>query len=188
LHDAVLRLLPIGQGTFAPQRSPFHRDRRNRKPRGAQPDGRAIERTLHGAADLHRRDACRRLRRIACAQPRRRARRPARRRRHCAVASPSRTLGMNTPQPATFTVALVQMCSGLAPAANLDAAIALIRQAQAGGASYVQTPEMTNIMDIRRERLFGAMVAEEADASLARLRDLARELGIYLHIGSLAVK
>ena len=80
------------------------------------------------------------------------------------------------------------MRSGFSPAANLDDAIGLIRQAKENGADYVQTPEMTNIMDIKRERLFAAMVGEEDDKSLARLRELARELGILIHIGSLGVK
>jgi deaminated glutathione amidase len=88
----------------------------------------------------------------------------------------------------TFTVGLIAMRSGFSPAANLDDAIALIRQAKENGADYVQTPEMTNIMDIKRERLFAAMVDEDSDQSLARLRGLARELGIYVHIGSLGVK
>jgi predicted amidohydrolase len=97
-------------------------------------------------------------------------------------------MSATTGKAATFTVGLVQMRSGLAPAANLDAAVGLIEQAKAGGADYVQTPEMTNVMDIQRERLFAAMVSEEADPSLARFRELARKLGIYLHIGSLAIK
>jgi predicted amidohydrolase len=89
---------------------------------------------------------------------------------------------------ATFRAGLIQMRSGLEPAANLDAAVALIREAKAGGADYVQTPEMTNVMDVRRERMLATIVAEEKDASLARFRELARQLRIYLHIGSLAVK
>src|SRR5712664_712946 len=88
----------------------------------------------------------------------------------------------------TFTVGLVQMRSGLEPAANLDAATKLIGAAKAGGADYVLTPEMTNIMEIRRERLFAAIVAEEADPSLAAFRELARKLAIHLHVGSLAIK
>jgi predicted amidohydrolase len=90
--------------------------------------------------------------------------------------------------PATFTVGLVQMRSGLTPTANLDAAVKLIGEAKAAGADYVQTPEMTNLMDIRRERMLATVVPEESDASLARLRELARALGIWLHVGSLAIK
>jgi predicted amidohydrolase len=97
---------------------------------------------------------------------------------------------MNAPAStsSTFTVGLVQMRSGLDPAANLDTASKLIGEAKAGGADYVLTPEMTNIMEIRRERLFAAIVAEEADPSLAAFRALARKHAIHLHVGSLAIK
>ena len=89
---------------------------------------------------------------------------------------------------AKLTVGLVQMRTGLDPRANADAAVALIRDAKAAGADYVQTPEMTNIMEVKRERLFAAIVAEETDPTLAAMRELARSLGIYLHVGSLAIK
>src|SRR2546423_11216295 len=88
----------------------------------------------------------------------------------------------------TFRVGLIQMRSGRVPAANMDAAARLIGEAKAGGADYVQTPEMTNILEVSRERLFAAIVPEEQDASLATFRELARALEIYLHVGSLAVK
>ncbi len=89
---------------------------------------------------------------------------------------------------ATFTAALVQLRSGHHPQANLDAAVKLIGEAKRAGADYVQTPEMTNIMVLQHDQLFAAIVPEENDASLAMLRELARALGIYLHIGSLAIK
>jgi predicted amidohydrolase len=93
-----------------------------------------------------------------------------------------------TGQVATFRAALIQTRSGERPAANLDAAVRLIGEARAGGASYVQTPEMTNIMVASRDKLLAAIVPEENDASLATFRELARKLEIWLHIGSLAVK
>jgi predicted amidohydrolase len=93
-----------------------------------------------------------------------------------------------TGKESTFTAGLVQMRSGLGPAANLDIAVRLIEQAKKSGADYVLTPEMTNIMDVQRDRLFAAIVLEENDPCLARLRKLARALDIYLHIGSLAIK
>jgi predicted amidohydrolase len=80
------------------------------------------------------------------------------------------------------------MRSGLDPAVNLDAAVRLIGEAKAAGADYVLTPEMTNIMELKRERLLAAIVAEEADRSLAAFRELARKLAIHLHVGSLAIK
>jgi predicted amidohydrolase len=87
-----------------------------------------------------------------------------------------------------FRVGLTQMRTGRTPQANADAAVKLIGEAKAGGADYVLTPEVTNIMESSREKLFATIVAEENDPTLATFRDLARTLGIYLHVGSLAVK
>jgi len=89
---------------------------------------------------------------------------------------------------ATFTAGLVQMRASLSPQTNLDAAIRLIEQAKNAGAEYVLTPEMTNIFEIKRERLFATIAPEESDTTLAALRELARKLGIFLHVGSLAIK
>jgi len=88
----------------------------------------------------------------------------------------------------TFRVGLIQMRSCRTPQANMDAAAKLIGEAKTGGADYVQTPEMTNIMEASREKLFAAIVPEENDATLATFRELARALGIFVHVGSLAVK
>ena len=90
--------------------------------------------------------------------------------------------------PATFKAAMIQMRTGLDPAANLDAAARMIREAKANGAAYAQTPEMTNIMDVKRERFFATIQDEDSDVSLAGFRDLARKLGIFIHVGSLAIK
>src|SRR5260370_27247527 len=88
---------------------------------------------------------------------------------------------------ATFRVALIQMRSGRSPAANLDVATRLIGEAKAGGADYMQTPEMTNILEARRDALMAAIVPEHDDPSLAAFRDLARRHRLWLHIGSLAL-
>ncbi|MDI4656189.1 carbon-nitrogen hydrolase family protein [Xanthobacter autotrophicus] len=88
----------------------------------------------------------------------------------------------------TLRIALVQLRSGRDPAANLDAVSALVREAARDGARYVQTPEITNIMELDREVLFEKLREEAADATLGALRQLAQELGIFLHIGSLALK
>ena len=87
-----------------------------------------------------------------------------------------------------FKAAMIQMRSGLTPSANVEAAVRMIGEAKAAGADYVQTPEMTNILAAKREQLFSAIVEEERDTSLATFRELARKLGIYVHIGSLAIK
>ena len=87
-----------------------------------------------------------------------------------------------------FNAAMIQMRSGLDPAANLAVALKLIDEAKAAGADYVLTPEMTNILAAKPEQLFAKIVAEERDATLATLREVARKLAIYIHIGSLAIK
>src|ERR1700730_2424709 len=95
---------------------------------------------------------------------------------------------MTAAGPASFKAAMIHRRSGLTPAANLDAAVRMIGEAKSAGADYVLTPEMTNIMEVKRERLFATIVEEDADTSLATFRELARKLGIYVHIGSLAIK
>src|SRR6202007_225767 len=88
----------------------------------------------------------------------------------------------------TFRAALIQMRSARSPQANLSAAAKLIGEAKNAGADYVLTPEMTNVMEVRREALFGSIVDEDNDTSLATFRELARNLGIYVHVGSLAIR
>ena len=87
-----------------------------------------------------------------------------------------------------FRAGLIQMRTGRTPQDNLDTAAKLIGEAKSAGADYVQTPEMTNIMEVNREQFFGAIVDEDADTGLAIFRELARSLGIYVHIGSLAIR
>jgi predicted amidohydrolase len=89
---------------------------------------------------------------------------------------------------ASFKAAMIQLRSGLSPAANVEAAARLIGEAKSAGADYVQTPEMTNILAAKREQLLATAVDEDADASLAAFRELARKFGIYVHVGSLAIK
>ncbi|MFN4170022.1 MAG: carbon-nitrogen hydrolase family protein, partial [Pannonibacter phragmitetus] len=88
---------------------------------------------------------------------------------------------------AIFTAACVQLRSSRDVSANSTAAEALIREAAAAGADYVQTPEMTNLLERSREDLMAKIRVEAEDPSLARFRALAAELGIWLHIGSLAI-
>jgi deaminated glutathione amidase len=95
---------------------------------------------------------------------------------------------MSAAKTSRFKVGLIQMRSGLEPQRNLAAALALIDEAARGGADYVQTPEVTNILALKRDQLFANIVAEEQDPTLATMRELARQLGIYVHIGSLAIK
>lgn len=89
---------------------------------------------------------------------------------------------------APFTAAMIQMRTGLSPEASFDQAAAMIRQARADGADYVLTPEMSNLMQENRKALFSLLQDEELDRSLSGYRQLARDLSIYVHVGSLAVR
>jgi len=94
-----------------------------------------------------------------------------------------------TPSPQKrFRAGLVQLRSGRSVEANLERAEALVRRAAQGGALYVQTPENTAIMELKPALVLEAAQSEEESAPLARLRALAAELCIFLHIGSLAIK
>jgi predicted amidohydrolase len=86
-----------------------------------------------------------------------------------------------------FRVGLVQMCSGRSVERNLADAGELIREAARQGARYVQTPEITTLMEPERTRLFAAVRPEEGNPAVAHFRGLARELGVWLHLGSMAV-
>jgi predicted amidohydrolase len=87
-----------------------------------------------------------------------------------------------------FRAGLVQLRSGRAIAPNLDKAEALIRRAAKGGAHYVQTPENTGNMELKPELVLEAAQSEGKSVPLAWARALARELGLWLHIGSFAIK
>ena len=43
-------------------------------------------------------------------------------------------------------------------------------------------------MEVNREKFFAAIVDEDSDTGLAMFRELARALGIYVHVGSLAIR
>ncbi|MGB6311143.1 MAG: carbon-nitrogen hydrolase family protein [Pseudolabrys sp.] len=88
----------------------------------------------------------------------------------------------------SFSAAMIQMRSSLTPGANIDDAVRMIGEAKAAGVDYVLTPEMTNILAAKREQLFAVIAEEESDNALATLRELARQFGLYIHIGSLAIR
>jgi len=87
-----------------------------------------------------------------------------------------------------FKAALVQLRTGLLPAENLVQATQLIREAAAQGAQYIQTPEVTNVMQENRKALFDLLASEADDTSLKAYQDLAAELKVHLHVGSLALR
>ena len=87
----------------------------------------------------------------------------------------------------SMRVACVQMRSGTDEAANIAVMDDFVRQAAAQGATYVQTPEMTGLVQRQREPLFAAISPDRDNPVFARAGALAGELGIWLHVGSTAV-
>lgn len=84
--------------------------------------------------------------------------------------------------------ALVQLSVSDDPAANLPVTLDLVRAAATGGAGFVLTPECTNILSSDRAHQQAVLHPEETDPTLAALRAEAENLGIWLLIGSLALK
>ena len=87
-----------------------------------------------------------------------------------------------------FRAACIQTCSGREPDATIAAVGELIRAAAARGARFVMTPEQTALIETDRERLFARVETEDRCRSLARLRELADELDIWLLVGSLGIR
>ncbi len=87
----------------------------------------------------------------------------------------------------SFSAACIQLRSGKSLADNCAAAEDLIRAAASEGAQYVQTPEMSNVLVRSREELLERITSADLDPFLKMARALAGELGLYLHLGSLAV-
>lgn len=85
-------------------------------------------------------------------------------------------------------VAALQMTSGIDPAANAATLVAGLEEAAAGGARVVFTPEMTGLLDRDRKRAAASIVEEAADPVLAAAREAAARLGLWVHLGSLALR
>ncbi len=87
-----------------------------------------------------------------------------------------------------FVAALLQMRTGRDVARNIDDLIGLASDATGQGARFLQSPEMSNILERDRTSLFEAVRSEEEDPMLAAMRDFARRYSVSFHLGSIAVK
>jgi deaminated glutathione amidase len=88
----------------------------------------------------------------------------------------------------SLRVGLIQMRTPASQAGALAQAEPLVREAAAKGAQLIATPEGTNILQRSKALLFEAMTAAEDDVAVTGLRALARELGVWLLIGSALVR
>lgn len=85
-------------------------------------------------------------------------------------------------------IAVLQMTSGIDPAANAATLRNAIADAAAGGAAMLFTPEMSGLLDRDRARAAGSIVAEADDPVLAEVCAAARQHRIWVNLGSLAVR
>jgi deaminated glutathione amidase len=85
-----------------------------------------------------------------------------------------------------FTAACVQFTAGPDPEPNLHQVSELIRQARGAGADLIMTPEVSNFIESGRRRRDKAR-READDPFLAGMRDLARETGAWILLGSLVI-
>src|SRR5262245_17100848 len=86
----------------------------------------------------------------------------------------------------SFKAACVQLNSAAEIAPNLESASQYIRAA--AGAQLVMTPENTTLIDPNRARAFGKTPTEDAHPGVSHFSALAKELGIWLLIGSMPVR
>lgn len=85
-------------------------------------------------------------------------------------------------------VGLLQLNSSDDPAANLAVTVGMISEAAQQGATFVLTPEVTNCVSANRAWQTDVLRPEDEDETLAALRRQAADLGVWVLIGSLAVK
>jgi len=85
-------------------------------------------------------------------------------------------------------IALVQTTSSDDPRENLARISARIREAANDGATFILTPEVSNCVSMSRSHQEQILQLEADDLSLSGYRALAGELGVWLLIGSLALK
>ena len=88
----------------------------------------------------------------------------------------------------TLPIALIQTRTPASAAAGFAHVEPLIREAAAGGARLILTPEGTNFLIQDRERRAAALETQDRDEAVLKLRDLARDLGVWLLIGSAIVR
>jgi len=84
--------------------------------------------------------------------------------------------------------ALFQMTSGIDPAANAAAIVAMMTRAKGEGADMLFTPEMAGYLDRDRARAVTALRCQADDVVLAAVREAAAREGLWVHIGSLPLK
>lgn len=87
-----------------------------------------------------------------------------------------------------FRAACIQMRAGIDIGRNADEAARLVDEAAGLGAALIVTPEMTNILESRREAVLANTFREAEDPVARKFSELARRHGVHLIAGSIAVR
>ena len=88
----------------------------------------------------------------------------------------------------TVRVAILQMTSGIDPAANAATIAQACVAAKEGGAAVLTTPEMALFLDRNRQRAAAHIPTQADSAVLRECQDAAARAGIWLHIGSMPLR
>ena len=85
-------------------------------------------------------------------------------------------------------IAILQMTSGIEPAANAQTLMRAVERAAEGGAAMLFTPEMSGLLDRDRKRAAASIRPEGEDVVLVAVREAAARAGLWVALGSLAVE
>ena len=85
-------------------------------------------------------------------------------------------------------IAALQLCASDDPVWNLELTLSMVQQAAEAGAQFVATPEVTNCVSSSRRHQTEVLALQEDDQTLAALCASAPRLGVWISIGSLALK
>ena len=85
-------------------------------------------------------------------------------------------------------IGVLQMTSGIDPAVNAATLVDAIAETKAEGAAMLFTPEMSGLLDRDRARGAASITTEDDDSVLAAVRAAAASHGLWVHLGSLALR
>ena len=85
-------------------------------------------------------------------------------------------------------IAALQLCASDDPVANLALTLSMVRQAAEAGAQFIATPEVTNCISSSRRHQNQVLALQEDDQTLAAMRAAAARFGVWISVGSLALK
>ena len=85
-------------------------------------------------------------------------------------------------------VAALQLCASDDPVANLALTLSMVQQASEAGAQFIATPEVTNCVSSSRRRQNEVLALQEDDQTLAAMCAAAAQFGVWISVGSLALK